>query len=218
MLEDAISRIHTMLKNQESRHPMTRDALGKLYSDIAGLRDFVNKEIDLIEIDKVLSGKEKKFEKRKILERAQRELEEIKENRDYSNLVKELEIKMLGSYEREEISISRALQEKEVRDRLFGLTEKQILDRFKHDLFQGTNPLLIDAILNAPAGFEPLSERVCKRLRIVRAKQSNPELANELKALSELNAAITHLFSLIKKELDIRRRKELPETVSKKIQ
>ncbi len=74
----------------------------------------------------------------------------------------------------------------------------------------GSNPLLIDAILNAPPGFELLAEEHLKRLRAVRAKTKAPRLTTETEFIGQFNSSILHMFGLVKKELDALRKKELP--------
>jgi len=47
----------------------------------------------------------------------------------------------------------------------------QIMSLFGKSLFDGSNRLLLDAILNAPAGFEMLPANTIRKLREVRIKR-----------------------------------------------
>jgi hypothetical protein len=92
----------------------------------------------------------------------------------------------------------------------------QILSHFGKSLFDGSNRLLLDAILNAPAGFEMLPEETLLRLREVRTQIMKPEISAELETTRRLNAAIEQIFWLVKKELDVKRRQELPPSLTTK--
>ena len=90
------------------------------------------------------------------------------------------------------------------------MTETQILSLFGKSLFDGSNPLLLNAILNAPPGLEPVStETLNKMLRVGEIKIS-PEIANEPMTARKLTIMVGELFNLVKKEIDKMRRKELP--------
>ena len=93
------------------------------------------------------------------------------------------------------------------------MTEAQILSHFGKSLFEGGNLPLLDAILNAPLGFEILQKNTLKELRLVRAKKINPEITSELETVRKLNSIIEKMFSLVKQELDDLRRKELPPSL-----
>ena len=95
------------------------------------------------------------------------------------------------------------------------MTEAQIKSHFGNSLFDGSNPLLVDAILNAPQGFEILSESILKKLRWSRAIRLNPELASEFEMAREMNSVIKKMITLVKKGLDSSRKKELPVAFTK---
>ena len=69
---------------------------------------------------------------------------------------------------------------------------------------------VLEAILNAPEGFEILPADSLKKLREVRTQILKPEIAAELETARKLNTVIEGIFWLVKKELDRKRRKELP--------
>ena len=94
-----------------------------------------------------------------------------------------------------------------------GMTEAQILSHFGESLFDGSNLLLLDAILNAPLGFELLPQDTINKLRLVRIKTMSPEIASDLEAVSELDSIVGKMFTLVKKELDKLRIRELPLSV-----
>ena len=96
------------------------------------------------------------------------------------------------------------------------MTEAQILSHFGDSLFDGSNELLLDAILNAPPGFEILSEDVMSNLRIIKAKKMRPDITAKIDSVQDLKSKTMHIFTLIKEELDNLRRKELPESIAKK--
>ncbi len=110
----------------------------------------------------------------------------------------------------------RALQHREIRDRLANMTEAQILSHFGDSLFEGCNELLLDAILNAPPGFEILSEDVLSNLRIIKAKKIHPDIIDKIDTVQELKSKTMQIFTLIKVELDNLRIKELPESITKR--
>ncbi|GAG86780.1 unnamed protein product, partial [marine sediment metagenome] len=104
----------------------------------------------------------------------------------------------------------------EIRDRLANMTEAQILSHFGDSLFDGSNELLLDAILNAPPGFEILSEDVLSNLRIIKAKKIHPDIIDKIDTVQNLKSKTMQIFTLIKVELDNLRIKELPESITKK--
>jgi hypothetical protein len=106
------------------------------------------------------------------------------------------------------------MREREIRDRLFGMTEAQILSHFGESLFDGSNQLLLGAILNAPPGFEMLSESNLRKLRRSKAKRLATRLVGEPEVVQTVNASIMEIFSLAKKELDRLRKEELSKTFS----
>jgi hypothetical protein len=96
------------------------------------------------------------------------------------------------------------------------MTEAQILSHFGDSLFDGSNELLLDAILGTPSGFEILSEDVLSNLRIIKAKKIRPDITDKIDSVQELKTNTMQIFTLIKVELDNLRRKELPESITKK--
>ena len=52
-------------------------------------------------------------------------------------------------------------------------------------------------------------EEILNKLRVVRAKRINPDLASEIEMVRKLNATILQMLSLVKNELDNLRKKEL---------
>lgn len=80
----------------------------------------------------------------------------------------------------------------------------------------GSNQPLLDAILNAPPGFEMLSEEMQKKLKRVRGKHLYPEIVAQLEAMQEMNAFIVKMFTIVRAELDKLRRKYLPIHIVKK--
>jgi len=186
-------------------------AIEKLFRDIETLINFINREIVIIENNKNFDESEKRAARREVLENAGRKLEVIKTKGIYANLAEELESKLLdvsipennGNY------LLKFLREREIRDRLFGMTETQIQSHFGDSLFDGSNLLLLDAILNAPPGFELFPESTLKKLRWIRAVKLNPEVASELEMVRELNLVSKKMLNHVKKELDSSRLKEI---------
>ena len=74
----------------------------------------------------------------------------------------------------------------------------------------------MDAILNAPPGFEMLSAEMQKKLKRVRGKHLYPEIVVQLEAMQEMNAFIVKMFTTVRAELDKLRRKYLPIHIVKK--
>jgi hypothetical protein len=215
MLKDAISKARKALKEAQQKYPVeSAAAIEQVYADIKQLNTFINKEVDIIEADKNLNDRAKSNERRKVLEQAGRKLELLKERRTKSALIEDLEAKLADESGVEDESALKFLREREVRDRLYGMPAAQILSHFGKSLFDGSNRLLLDAILNAPAGFEILPEETLLRLREVRTQILKPEIAAELQTTRRLNAAIEQIFWLVKKELDIKRRHELPPSLT----
>lgn len=217
MLKDAIAKARKALKEAQQKYPVeSAAAIEQVYADIKNLNTFINKEVDIIESDKNLNDRAKGNERRKVLEQAGRKLELLKERRIKTTLVEELETKLADESGAEDESALKFLREREVRDRLYGMPAAQILSHFGKSLFDGSNRLLLDAILNAPAGFEMLPEETLLRLREVRTQIMKPEIAAELQTTRRLNTAIEQIFWLVKKELDIKRRQELPPSLTTK--
>ena len=217
MLKEAISKARKALKEAQQKYPVeSAAAIEQVYADIKTLNTFINKEVDIIQSDKNLNDRAKGNERRKVLEQAGRKLELLKERRTKTALVEELETKLADESGAEDESALKFLREREVRDRLYGMPAAQILSHFGKSLFDGSNRLLLDAILNAPAGFEMLPEETLLRLREVRTQIMKPEIAAELQTTRRLNTAIEQFFWLVKKELDIKRRQELPPSLTTK--
>jgi hypothetical protein len=217
MLKDAISKARKALKEAQQKYPVeSAAAIEQVYADIKNLNTFINKEVDIIESDKNLNDRAKSNERRKVLEQAGRKLELLKERRTKTALVEELETKLADESGAEDESAIKFLREREVRDRLYGMPAAQILSHFGKSLFDGSNRLLLDAILNAPAGFEMLPEEILLRLKEVRTQILKPEISAELETTRRLNAAIEQIFWLVKKELDVKRRQELPPSLTTK--
>lgn len=216
MLGDVISRARQIVEDAQARLPVeAAAAIESVYGDIVNLNNFINKEVDVIENDRTLSDKAKRAARRRVLEQAGRRLEVLKQKRIYAGAIEELEKKLADEPVDKDMPLLEFLRESEIRDRLAGMTKEQILSHFGDSLFDGSNPLLIDAILNAPPGFELLSEDILKKLRVVRAKRINPELASEIETLKRLEYMIVKLFNRVRRELDTLRRKELPLSLVK---
>jgi hypothetical protein len=214
MLDNVISRARIILKEAQQKLPAeAADDVKQVYSEIYNLKASLNKEVESTVNDEKLDGSAKRDAKRNIFEKTGRKLEVLKAKRDYSALGRKLEAKLIEASEKEDDSIFKFLREREIRDRLACMTEPQILSHFGESLFRGSNPPLLDAILNAPLGFEILQNDTLKKLRLVRAKMMNPEIAVELDTVRKLNSIIEKIFTLAKKELDDLRKKELPPSI-----
>ncbi len=131
-------------------------------------------------------------------------------------MINELEAKLSEEPVRGDDRVLKFLQEREVRDRLSTMPASQILSHFENSLLDGSNLLLLDAILNTPPGFEILPEKILKKLRRVRGKKYYPEIVAQLEAMQNLNSIIVKMFTLVRAELDKLRRKYLPIYVVKK--
>ena len=153
------------------------------YNLFINLNNSINKKIKIIENDINLHTNAKRTAKRKLLEKARRELEALKSKKRYSSMIEELESKLPDESLDKEDSILRFLREKEIRDRLVCMTERQILSHFSDSLFDGSNPLIIDAILNAPPGFEMIKKKDLEKLREVRVKKLDPEISAEIEQM-----------------------------------
>ena len=218
MLQHITLKIREIVQDAQKSLPVeSAAAIEGVYGDILNLNNSINKRIKIIENDINLHANAKRTAKRKLLEKARRELEALKSKKKYSSMIEELESKLPDESMGKDESILKSLREKEIRDRLVGMTERQILTHFGESLFDGSKPLIIDAILNAPPGFEILAEEDLERLRAVRKKKMRPEVTAELEHLKELNDSIFQMFRLVKKELDTLRKKELPAELIEKI-
>ena len=214
MLKDAISKTRQALKEAQQKYSVeSAAAIEQVYGDIKNLNTFINKEVDIIINDKALNDRTKSNERRKVLEQAGRKLEILREKRTKSALIEDLETKLADESGVEDESALKFLREREVRDRLYGMPAAQILSHFGKSLFDGSNRLVLDAILNAPAGFEMLPEDTLQKLREVRTQILKPEIAAELDTTRKLNTLMEQIFWLVKKEIDGMRRKELPTSL-----
>ena len=213
MLAHVLSKIRQIL--EEARLKLSVDmaaSIEQIYSDIETLINFINREMDILGNHRALDESAKRTARREVLENAGRKLEVIKIKMTYTALDEELEAKLLtvSVPGKDENSLLKFLREREIRDRLFGMTEAQIKSHFGESLFDGSNLLLLDAILNSPPGFELFPESTLKKLRWVRAVKLNPEVASELEMAREMNSVGKKMLALVKKELDSSRIKELP--------
>ena len=216
MLAHVLSKVRQILEEAQLNLPVDMAAaIEQIYADIESLVNFINREIDIIENDIDLDESAKRSARREVLENAGRKFEVIKTKRTCPVMGEALESKLVDSPAENDNPLLKFLREREIRDRLIGMTEAQIKSHFGESLFDGSNLLLIDAILNAPPGFEPLSEATLKKLRRVRAWKLNPEAATELERAHELNSVSRKMLALVKKELDNSRKKELPISLAK---
>jgi len=215
MLEKIISRARRILTDaRPGLSAQSAAALEQVYNDIVALKDFIDSQLDALEGDSSLDALSKKAARRGVFEQAGRKLEGIKAKRRAT----ELNVKFSGrpAITAPEDELLQFLREKEVRDRLCGMTEAQILALFGQSLFDETNPLLLKAILNSPEGFEPVSKETLKKILQIRAGKISPAAGNEPATAPNLASMVEELFSLLKAELDSLRRNELPTRLSPK--
>lgn len=217
MLDHLIPKLRFQLANAEKTLPEDGVAVvEKVYNDILLMRNFVVNEFQAIREDKNLSERDKDNSRRQVLEKAITKLEILKSKRSASDLINEFEAKLSATPPEGEDRLLRFLREKEVRERLATMSASQILSHFENSLLDGSNPLLLDAILNTPPGFEMLPEKIIKKLRRVRGKKYYPEIVAQLEALQNLDSILVKIFTLVRAELDALRRKYLPIYVVKK--
>jgi len=215
MLKEAIAKARRALKEAQQKYSVeTAAAIEQVYADIKNLNTFINREVDSIDSDRNLNDRSRSNERRKVLEQAGRKLEILKEKRTKSALIEDLETKLTDETGAEDESVLKFLREREVRDRLYAMPADQILSHFGPTLFDGSNRLVLEAILNAPTGFEMLPEDTLKKLREVRTQILKPEITAELETTRRLNTLIEQILWLVKKELDRKRRQELPATMN----
>ena len=211
MLKHVLSKIRGIVKDIQHDQPHELATVAEnLYGEFLNLNNYIHKALDDIKNDTQLDAKAKSNARRLLFEEAERKLEVLKDKKKYVFRLKPLETESTSLPPPNEHPIIKFMQEKEIRDRLFGMTERQIRSHFGESLFDGSNPLLIDAILNAPPGFELLAEEHLKRLRAVRAKTKAPQITHETEFISQSESSILHMYGLLKKELDALRKKELP--------
>lgn len=217
MLAQTLAKVQLLL--EEAQQKLSKESvtvIERVYNDVVNLDNFIKKKVVDVENDKSLDSIQKRAAKREIFERAERKLEVLKDKRNYSAMIEKIEIKLEDAAEEKEGSILKFLQHREIRDRLVTMTEAQILSHFGDSLFDGSNELLLDAILNAPPGFEILSEDILSNLRIIKAKKIHPDITDKIDAVQELKSKTMQIFTLIKVELDSLRLKELPEAIAGK--
>ena len=211
-MKDAKSKAGLILEDAKQRLPVeTATAIEQVYGDIEHLNHFVKTAAAAIEANADLNAEAKRTARRKVLEQAARKLEVVKQKRSRSDMIEALEAKLADAPVDDDQSVLKFMREREIRDRLVGMTQAQILAQFGDSLFDGSNPLLTDAILNAPPGFDLLSEEILNKLRVSRAKRIKPELVSEIETVRKLNSTILHMLGLVKNELDGLRKKELYE-------
>jgi hypothetical protein len=212
MLKNVLSKIGRIVKDIQHDQPAELAALAEnVYGEFLNLNNYIHTALDDIENDNELDAKSKSNARRLLFEEAERKLEVLKDKKKYAAKLKQPETESPAATVQEEDAVIRFMQEKEIRDRLVGMTERQIRSHFGDSLFDGSNPLIMDAILNAPPGFELLSEQDLEKLRAVRAKPVAQQVRTETDFLGQFNSSIVHMFGLVKKELDTLRKKELPK-------
>jgi hypothetical protein len=217
MLEQIISKVRHIIKDaQPTLSVESVAAIEQVYNDIVSLNAYINKELAALESNSTLEPESIKAARRGIFEQAGRKLEVMKAKRDFSHLSESPEIRPSDKAAKMEAedSLLQFFREKEVRDRLSSMTESQILSLFGEVLFDGSNPLLVNAILKAPAGFEPLSQAIIKKIQQAGARKISPDMAGALEPVRNLNSMVGEMFRLVKTELDNLRRKELPSALS----
>ena len=217
MLDDLIPQLRLQVAKAQKILPEDVAAsVEKVYNDILLMRNFAMNEFQRIQDDENLSENDRNIARRQILEKAITKLEILKSKRSASDLINKLEAKLSEDPAERGDRLLKFLKEREIRDRLAGMTESQILSHFKKSLMDGSNQALLDAILNAPPGFEMLSKEMQKKLKRVRGKHLYPEVVTQLEAMQDMNAFIIKMFTIVRAELDKLRRKYLPIHIVKK--
>ena len=217
MLDDLIPQLRLQVAKAQKILPEDVAAsVEKVYNDILLMRNFAMNEFQRIQDDANLSEGDRNIARRQILEKAITKLEILKSKRSAADLINKLEAKLSEDPAERGDRLLKFLKEREIRDRLVGMTESQILSHFEKSLMDGSNQALLDAILNAPPGFEMLSKEMQKKLKKVRGKHLYPEIVTQLEAMQEMNAVIVKMFTLVRTELDKLRRKYLPIHIVKK--
>jgi hypothetical protein len=218
MLKAVISRANYILKDAQQRLPVESvDVIEKVCLDIETLNDYISQEMGRIAGNSKLDAVAKSNARRKVLEEAGRKLEVLKDKCNYSALVEPPDEETAKINEPDEISLLQFMREREIRDRLFGMTEAQILSHFGASLFEGDNQLLLNAILNAPAGFELLSEHNLRKLRRLRTPKLPLGQTVKPNISRSGTASIIEIFKMAKGELDRLRKKELREAFPAKL-
>lgn len=210
MLKDVIEKANLILKDAQQRLTIQSvDAVEKIFISIEDLNKFINNKMNQIESNPKLGYRERSNARRVVLEQAGRKLEKLKDRSNYSKLIQASEAAISEAYEKDDNILLKFMREREIRDRLFGMTEAQILSHFGESLFDGSNQQLLDAILNASPGFEMLSEQNLKKLRRIKATNLTAEAGVNPDNERDVNALIVDIFTLAKKELDHLRNEEL---------
>ena len=203
MLKDVIKKAGYILEDAQLRLPVqSADAVEKVYVNIENLNSFINNEMDRIERNPNLNDLERRNAQREVIEQTGRKLEELKDQSRYSDLIQETEVEIPQAREKDENVIVKFLREREIRDRLFGMTEGQILSHFGESIFNGRNQSLLNAIINAPPGFEMLSEQNLRKLRRLKAAALTTNDGAKPGSGRTANASILEIYSLVKSELD----------------
>jgi hypothetical protein len=216
MLKGAISKANLIVNNARPHLSIqAADAVERVYISIENLNNFINEKISRIEKDPKLSSRERSAARRAVIEQAGRKLEVLKDRSNYADLIQESDILIPDADEKNDNALLKFMREREIRDRLFGMTEAQILSHFGESLFDGSNQLLLNAILNAPRGFEMLSEKNLRKLRRIKAQNLINRTGAKPETHRTANASIMEIFSFVKKELDRLRKAELALSRSK---
>ena len=211
MLDNIIPKLRLQVAKAHKILPQDIAAsVEKVYNDILLMRDFTLNEFQRIQDDSNLNENDRNIARRQVLEKAITKLEMLKSRRSAADLIERLEAKLSEDPKTNGDRLLKFLKEREIRDCLAGMTESQILSHFEKSLLAGSNQLLLDAILNAPPGFEMLSPKLLKKLKRVRGKHYYPEVVAQLKAMQEMDAIIIRMFTLVRTELDKLRKKYLP--------
>jgi hypothetical protein len=219
MLEKIISTARRILIDaQQSLSAESAAAIERVYDDIVALKELIAKGLYAVEGDSSLDAVSKKAARRGVFEQAGRKLEAIKANWRSAGPGETLNVKLSGTPAptTAEDDLLQFLREKEVRDRLSGMTEAQILYIVEQSLHDATDPLLLKAILNSPAGFEPVSKETVKKIQQNLTGKTSPPVAGKPQTPPESASRVEELFSLFKTELDRLRRNELPSRLSHK--
>jgi hypothetical protein len=211
MLDNVIPQLRLQVAKAHKSLPEDIAAsVEKVYNDILLMRDFTLNEFERIQADKNLNENDRNIARRQVLEKAITKLEMLKSSRSAADLIERLEAKLSVDPQANGDRLLRFLKEREVRDRLAGMTESQILSHFEKSLMEGSNQLLLDAILNAPPGFEMLSPELLQKLKRVRGKHYYPEVVAQLESMQNMSAIIDKMFTIVRAELDKIRKKYLP--------
>ena len=218
MLEKAISKARRILIDAQQRlSAESAAAIEQVYNEIVVLKEFITKRLYDVEGDSSLDAVSKKAARRAVFEQAGRKLEVVKAKWRSAKFGETLKVKLSGTAVQptDEDELLQFLREKEVRDRLSGMTEAQIMSLLEKS-YDEANPLLLQAILNSPAGFEPVSKETTRKIQQILAGKVRPQTTDEPQTPPDLASRVEELFSLLKTELDRLRRNELPNRLSHK--